>query len=168
MSIQDIGSIGELIAAVATVGTLAYLAVQVRQNTSALRSSTFQSITNDMSVSSEAMCTHPDLSEIFIKGGESLEALSPEERMRHSFFLLMTCRRLESIFIQRVHGFIGPELTAGFERSVLSVIVRGGGAEWWRSARPAFSQEFVEYVDGKLEEDTFPTIHAGLGGSQPG
>jgi hypothetical protein len=32
MSIQDLGSLGELIAAAATLGTLIYLAIQIRQN----------------------------------------------------------------------------------------------------------------------------------------
>ena len=36
MSIQDVGSIGELIAAIATVLTLVYLAIQVRHNSRAL------------------------------------------------------------------------------------------------------------------------------------
>jgi hypothetical protein len=36
VTIQDIGSIGELVAALATVATLAYLALQIRQNTTAL------------------------------------------------------------------------------------------------------------------------------------
>jgi hypothetical protein len=165
VTIQDIGSIGEMIAAIATIGTLAYLAVQVRQNTRALRSSTFQDIANDMSVSSEAICTHADLSAVLVKGSESLADLSPEERMRHSFFLLMTFRRLESVFIQRQHGFVGPDLTGGFERSVISVVASGGGAEWWRSAKPAFSPSFVEYVDQRLKSDEFPRIHPGLGGS---
>ncbi len=165
MTIQEIGSIGEMVAAIATIGTLAYLAIQVRQNTRALRSSTFQEITNDMSVSSEAVCTHPDLSEVLAKGADSLDALSPDERLRHSFFFLMTFRRLESVYIQRQLGFIDPELTGGFERSVLSVISSGGGAEWWRSAKPAFSPAFVEYVDRRLESDEFARVHPGLGGS---
>ena len=33
MTIQDLGSIGELIAAIATIATLVYLAIQIRQNT---------------------------------------------------------------------------------------------------------------------------------------
>ena len=42
MNIQDLGSIGELIAALATLLTLGYLAIQLKQNTSALKSQTFQ------------------------------------------------------------------------------------------------------------------------------
>lgn len=85
MSIQDIGNIGELIAAIATVGTLAYLAIQVQQNTRALRSSTFQEINNDMSVSSEAVCTHPELAEVLTRAPAGLAVLSDEEHMRFSF-----------------------------------------------------------------------------------
>ena len=44
MTIQDLGSLGELIAAVATVATLVYLAIQLKQNTLALRSQTFQPV----------------------------------------------------------------------------------------------------------------------------
>ena len=39
MTIQDLGSLGELIAAVVTVATLAYLALQIRQNTKSVRAS---------------------------------------------------------------------------------------------------------------------------------
>ena len=42
MTVQDLGSLGELIAAVATVTTLVYLAIQLKQNTRELRSQTFQ------------------------------------------------------------------------------------------------------------------------------
>ena len=44
MTIQDLGSIGELIAAIATVVTLAYLALQIRQNTISTRAATLQTV----------------------------------------------------------------------------------------------------------------------------
>jgi len=119
-----------------------------------------------MSVSSETVAANPDLSVVLVKGGESLAALSPDERLRFSFFMLMTFRRLESLFVQRSHGFIAPELTEGFERSVVSVIASGGGAEWWSSAKPALSADFVVYVDQLLESERFPRIHPGMGGSE--
>ena len=42
MTVQDLGSLGELIAAVATVATRVYTAIQLKQTTHALRSQTFQ------------------------------------------------------------------------------------------------------------------------------
>src|SRR5262245_46033058 len=67
VTIQDLGSIGELVAAAATVATLAYLAIQVRQNTRALRSSTFQQISMDMSLLAGTIAGDPDLAAIIVK-----------------------------------------------------------------------------------------------------
>jgi len=44
MTIQDLGNIGELVAAIATVATLVYLAIQIRSNTIAVRSAAAQSV----------------------------------------------------------------------------------------------------------------------------
>ena len=44
MTIQDLGSVGELVAAIATVVTLVYLAIQIRSNTIATRSAAAQSV----------------------------------------------------------------------------------------------------------------------------
>ena len=43
MTIQDLGSIGEAVGAIATVATLIYLAVQIRRNTRAVQSAAAQS-----------------------------------------------------------------------------------------------------------------------------
>ena len=46
MDIQDLGSIGELIAALATLATLVYLATQIRQNTNQLKGEAIREINN--------------------------------------------------------------------------------------------------------------------------
>jgi hypothetical protein len=162
VGIQELGSLGELIAAIATIGTVAYFAVQVRQSTRALKSSTFQAISNDMSVSSEAVSTNSELASVINRATAGLADLSATERSQYHFFLLMTFRRLESVYVQRELGFIAPELTRGFEQSVISAISNGGGAEWWSNAKPAFSEQFVAYVDKRLATESFPGIHPGF------
>ena len=46
MSLEDLGNIGELIAAFAVIASLIYLAVQIRQNTQSVRASTVQAISD--------------------------------------------------------------------------------------------------------------------------
>jgi hypothetical protein len=165
VTIQDLGSLGELIAAAATIATLAYLAVQVRQNTRALRSSTFQQISMDMSLAADAIAREPDLAAIIVKASPGLGGLTPEERVRFHFYLIMTFRRLEAVFVQRVLGSIDPIRTQGFERSVISILTNGGGAEWWRAAKSAFSTEFSAYVDAQLASSVHAPLHPGFGRS---
>ena len=166
MSIQELGSLGEFVAAIATIATLAYLAIQVRQNTRALRSSTFEDVSGGMNQISAAIATHPELSSLLVKGSEGLAALTSEERVRTNFLYLMSFRRFESVFIQSELGSIDPELTEGFERSMLSIVASGAGAEWWVSAKGAFSKRFVEFVDNRLAAGKIPRVHLDLGGSE--
>ncbi len=163
MTIQDLGSIGELIAAVATIATLAYLAVQVRQNTRALRSSTFQQISMDMSLAGDAIARSSDLAAIIVKASAGLSALTPEERVRFHFYLVMTFRRLEAIYVQAILGSIDPPRTHGFERSAISVLTSGGAAEWWDATKGAFSTEFAAHVDAQLASGIHAPLHPGFG-----
>ena len=48
MTIVELGAIGEFIGAIAVVVTLIYLAIQVRQNTNALKLNTTQSVTEEL------------------------------------------------------------------------------------------------------------------------
>ena len=44
MTLQDLGNIGEFVAAVAVFVSLLYLAIQIRQNTKSVRTSTYQAV----------------------------------------------------------------------------------------------------------------------------
>jgi hypothetical protein len=67
--------------------TLAYLAVQVRQNTRAMQSSTFQDVTDGMNQVSHAIATHTELATLVTKGSEGQVHLSPRSAFGITFFL---------------------------------------------------------------------------------
>jgi hypothetical protein len=75
MSLQDLGNLGELIAALATVLTLGYLALQLKQNTNALRSQTFQQSSMDMSLTANAISSNNELASILIKAKNNQDDL---------------------------------------------------------------------------------------------
>ncbi len=97
-----------------------------------------------------------------VRGAEGLADLTPEERHRHNLTLLMVFRRLESVYVQRTLGSVAEELTGGFERSGISSIASGGGAEWWETAKPAFAASFVAYIDEKLAAGSLPVVHPAI------
>ena len=132
----------------------------------ALRSSTFQDITENMSHTSEAIATNSELSALIVSASAGLSHLTPEERVRYNFLLLMTFRRLESVYVQGQLGSIEADLTAGFERSAMSVLLSPGGAEWWKTARAAFSARFAAHVEEQLASGNLVSIHPSLGAPQ--
>jgi hypothetical protein len=163
MTIQDLGSLGELIAAIATIATLAYLSVQVRQNTRALRSATFESISDQMAQNVLPLLTSGDLAEIAVRGFNDPEALGPADRLRFNSLLIASIRRMESVYIQERIGALEPELARGFELSLLSLLQHPSSKAWWESARITFNDGFVEHVDAWLRDNEPSESHPSTG-----
>ena len=81
MSIQDLGSIGEFVAAIATILTLLYLALQIRQSTSVARSAATQEVLNSHRLLIRDLLTlNPEVEVIFVRGIDSFVSLDPDEK----------------------------------------------------------------------------------------
>ena len=153
MTIQDLGSIGEVLAAIATIATLVYLAAQVRQNTRALRSSTFQAISEQMAQNVQPILLESEVASLLQRGLAEPGSFEPEERLRFHAMLSMTMRRMEAVHVQSTLGSIEREHIEGFERSILSTLHSPGASAWWSEAKPNFNTSFTEHVDWWLSEN---------------
>jgi len=163
VTIQDLGSLGELIAALATIATLVYLAAQVRQNTRALRSSTFQGVSEQMAQNVGPLIADAGIAPLLIKGQPGLDHLTPEERLRFQSFFQMTFRRMEAVHVLATLGSLEPGHVRGFELSILSTLHAPGPREWWKSAKATFNRSFADHVDAWLAANAAPESHPSLG-----
>ena len=68
MTIQDMGSIGELVAGFATVLTLIYLAIQIRRNASATHAASFHAISDSMNQINLVIAQNSALSRTWLSG----------------------------------------------------------------------------------------------------
>ena len=89
MTLQDLGSPGELIAAIATVATLVYLALQIRANTGALKVESRRSEMQGANTFLGSVVESPDVARIFREGLAEPQALSPDDSVRVSCLLSM-------------------------------------------------------------------------------
>jgi len=163
MNWDAISAIGQVVGAVLVGITLIYLAIQLRQNTAAMKSSTFLSVSTLMGSNMEIFATHGDIAPLFIKAQAGLDALTSAERVRFGFLMMMAFRRVETVVVQRHLGAIDPELTHGFERSAMSALRSPGTRQWWDTAKGGFSDLFSTWVDHQLSAELPQAMHAGLG-----
>jgi hypothetical protein len=113
MNWEAVGAISQIVGAVLVGITLIYLAVQLRQNTSALKSSTFLAISTLMGSTMEVWATHSDLAPLLIKAQAGLDELSPDERARFGFLMMMAFRRVETGRRPAPSGFHRPRVDRG-------------------------------------------------------
>jgi hypothetical protein len=169
VTIQDIGSIGELVGALATVATLAYLAVQIRANTRMMRLQSRHAGRALSSQNSMGLAQDHQLAGVFRRGLVSFESLEPDEQIQFTFLLAQYILNLEHHFDDFKSG-----LTDGapFERAWTGVehILKspGGRAFWKNQGRRSYPPDFAEFIESHLHDREDPEPATPGTATQPG
>jgi hypothetical protein len=87
MNTQDLGAIGELLTALASLITLVYLALQIRQNSKSLQESTSASLNQGWSNLNTRISSDPQFASIFIRGRANLDDLDAVETEQFRAFV---------------------------------------------------------------------------------
>ena len=152
MNWEAIGAIGEVAGAAGVIVTLAYLAIQIRQNTRAVRSSTYQALTDSSMSFTALIAGDPSLAGIWDKGMSDYASLERESQVRFGFLMQNYVRMLENAFHQHQDGMLSGERWLRMARSIELVSQSPGFAQWWRSERAPFSESFERFVSSHVSK----------------
>lgn len=156
MNWDAVGAIGEVVGALAVVATLGYLAIQIRQNTMAVRRNSVRQANEGNSRALNSLIDE-GVSEVFVRGLKSLDDLSDVERFRFDNVFYQWLSAQEQAFIDRREGAISDDSFAVYENTVPGFLTTPGGREWWRQRCLWFSSSFRNDVDRLI---SMPTVEA--------
>jgi len=159
LSWQDLGSLGEIISAIAVVVSLIYLAFQIRQNTSqidhntkAARASAFDSSIAQAMVARQAIFENEDVARIYSEGSFDPDALSEHDRLRYRLVVHNVLWSLWNIQSQAQVGGLAAE-TWEAQRTILRRMMSSKGVQWfWSNYRQEFGESFRKEVAEILSE----------------
>ena len=152
MNWEAIGALSELIGAMAVIATIGYVAVQVRQQTHAVRSASYQASTDALNAINMAVATDSELLRVVSAKPGSLDELSAEDRYRYSYILLSLFRVRETIFYQRDEGTTALQSWIREEVTLKKNLESAAARDWWKTIGYGFAPEFSEYIDGVISE----------------
>jgi len=156
MNWDAIGATGEWIGGLATIGTLFYLAYQVRQNTKTARSSAYQAAASAISewtnlVSADAVVTKNLMTAML-----EPDSLDENARAQVGMQLNALFRNYENIFYQWREGAISEEVWEGWGRQVRAVFWTVGAQRWWPTWRLYCHRDFRTFLESSnAPEDAF-------------
>lgn len=154
MTIQDLGSIGELVAAIATVATLIYLAVQIRANTTASKAEARRATRLSSSAVNLAIVSDDSVARIFQVGLGDPSKLDAQEWVRFSFLMGEVIGNNAALYEEISAGIL---LEADFEpaNAIITQFLRTpGGRKFWQQFGPTFPGGFREFVHLRVLADT--------------
>jgi len=147
MALDQLGSIGSIISGIAVVISLIYLAIQIRQNTEAGRTSTYQSIVSDFGTMNNNLAGNPELSHMFVDALENYHEFNDQEKARISQMFFQIFRMFENMFYQQKKGYLDQDLWIGWKRLMLTYFARPGFQTWWEHRRVVYAEPFVQFLE---------------------
>jgi len=146
MTIQDLGSLSELVAAAATLATLVYLARQIRQNTSSARSVNFATYAQSINQANDAL---RGISDFVNEALSDSRPLTPRETALFQTWCSQVCNAAEVVFLFRAEGSVDEAYFEAKMNPVRFILATKGGKTFWAQNQlmGGFDPRFVEYVD---------------------
>jgi hypothetical protein len=144
---QLLGNYGEFVGSIGVLATLAYLAVQIRQNTRATLAASHLAITDSLNQGNLAVAQDAELAQIWVSGGADRNSLSEAERERFDSLLRTHFHVFDSLFYAANNGTGERNLLLAEEKSFSHLMNHQGVFDWWKDNPYAFSPEFRHYME---------------------
>jgi len=152
MSLEAIANIASIIASIAVVLTLIFIALQMRQTLQVTKMSAAQSATALLSQNYGRIIEFPEMAELFIRLRNE-EELSEAEQMRVSNFAAIQFRYFEMLHAHVRAGIFDDDLWAGALVRLHETLDIPRIRTWWDGNRTSYAPSFIERVDKVYAEE---------------
>ena len=154
--IEALGNIGDFVGGVGVVVTLAYLALQIRQNSRSVRAASAQAMLASLSQTLNAIGASPQASRAFAAGQLDPDSMTEDEAVQFVHLILGWFRVLEQAFYLHRLGGLDTDLWNGYVAQLRSFMQSPGVQRWWAVRAPLFHTEFREFIDDLSHDTSVP------------
>jgi hypothetical protein len=151
MNWDAIGAVAEAIGAVGVIASLLYLAMQVRAGARASAVESKLASTRGYTEFLDSLIESPELNDLFLRGRQGTESLTPQEYIRFSNLSLKSFSIFSAGHFQFRQGTLSD--SDWFEnRAIVRFWLRGPGCrQWWdQVGQHMFGADFVAYVESEM------------------
>ena len=151
MSIQELGSIGEFIAAIATILTLVYLAFQIKLNTRAVKASMLEATGSRSMKLAMFGAGDPELTRIISTAMTHGSGLEEIDKRRLEIVFMAAMRSYELTVAHNVSKYLDKTEYSGFGSNISAWAGASYFPEWWENARVNFSKPLQDLVREEMK-----------------
>ncbi len=157
MSLDALGNLGEFVGGLAVVVTLIYLAVQVRQNTAALRTASRQEIVSGFRDYNRLMF-QPGVYHAALVGMRLYPELPEEERGLFGYLVNDHALFFQGAFALYEAGTLEDETSLAYLQVFVAWVITPGGSAWWAEISPLYPPRMVAAVNARVAQGGLPDL----------
>lgn len=153
MNWDALGAIGEIIGAVAVFATLVYLAVQIRQNTGAVRAAALNSSVVVVTDIRAKLFGDPNLTDIYIRGLDDPDSLNVVDKARFTLTMHNILWSLWNVYAQSGYAELSSDIWESQMLVVKRVFGTPGGRFFLDKHGAEFPKSFIQLVEKLLSDN---------------
>jgi hypothetical protein len=139
---EAVGAIAELLGALGVIGSLFYLASQIRQNTKSSRAATFQAVVSDAQRINALVIEKTEIARLRRVGLAEPEQLDPDDRIRFDRLMSTYFRFQDNLWEQRRNGTLDENQWEGYREVLRRLVTEPGARSYWAEHRESYSASF--------------------------
>ena len=151
MSWDAIGAVAELLGALGVIASLGYLAIQIRQNTTAMRGTTHEVAVEHLSTVMLALSSDAELADIVLRGSRDFSSLSHGERLRFGSYWQSSLIGAEGSLLQFHRGNLDEAVWLRDFSVLQPWLATPGFQAWWERNRVVFTPEFAATIQREID-----------------
>jgi len=147
LTLEQVSYIAEIIGVVVVVLSLIFLAIEVRQNTNAIKLSTLHDVKEVIREVNLAWAENGDLAEIVYQGFQESSTLTGATRVRFYATMHNLYLGYENLYHQKLAGALDPMHWQGMKQHIIDATSVTGVREYWDARKHWFTQDFQDFID---------------------
>jgi hypothetical protein len=151
MNLEEFNYIAEIVASIAVIASLVYVAIQIRQNTSTNKLMSAQNLSHELRETLSLVAASTELTDIHLRAMQDIESLSTTEKHRFYMLLNNVYRVYESTYYQSTQGVVDDAVLNGVLGNMHIGKNTSGYQSFWQDRKSIFSKEFQDYYDSDTE-----------------
>jgi len=140
----------ETLGVLGVIGSLAFVALEIRQNTAAVRSQAAQGVMDQISSVLGMVITDPELTEVLTRGMADPTSLSPTELAQFQSFFTVSLQSYQNLFIQVREGALDRDQAEGWWQLLRNTLNTPGVEYHWETRSYLLSPEFRSFVNTEV------------------
>ena len=152
MNLESVFFITQIIAAIAVIISLFYVAYEVRHNTKALKLSTYQAVVDSSMEILHSLYTNEETATFYHRCLFNNEELTGPEKLRWHAVMITVYRHWDNLLYQNRKGSLENDMWLSYDRTMTSYLSYKPWADWFMANGHLFSPQLQELVSGKLKQ----------------
>lgn len=150
LSLETLAALGEFVGGLAVILSLIYLARQVHQNTSSVRTENYARALERLAAIQSRLSSDATLAGVFARGGMDTSRLTEVERVQFTWAFYEIFGAFEFMFHQVESGALSQDVWGRWSATLAWWISLPGVRSWWEHKPAPFTSSFEALVNAYI------------------